>query len=215
MVKKSIKGQDEGRTKDRILKAAIGEFVEYGFYGARTQRIATRAGVNKALLHYYFTNKENIYEQVLQTVAGAIFQRLSTMSEEPMEPREKISQIIDIYVDVFTNYSDNLKIVLYEVMRGGEILRKVISSKAKQIYPTFKKIESYFKNEMKKGTIRKFSVIHLLISMVSQMAPVYVGRQMIGKVAGAIGLDRLLGDAIVNDRKKFVMELIMNGIKKD
>jgi TetR/AcrR family transcriptional regulator len=208
------RAEDEIKAKDRILKAAIEEFVEYGYYGARTQRMADRAKVNKAMLHYYFTSKENIYEQVLQTVAGAIFERLSGLSDEPMEPREKMSRIIDVYIDVFTNYGEYMKLVLYEIMRGGDIFKKVIFSKAKHIVPTFMKINRYFKNEMKKGTIRKFSVLHLLISMISQIAPVYVGRQIIDKMGGVMGAGKFVSEALISERKKFVLDLIMNGIKK-
>jgi AcrR family transcriptional regulator len=211
---KAVK-HDAVKAKDKILKAAIDEFVEYGFYGARTQRIANRAKVNKALLHYYYSSKEKIYEQVLQTLAGAVFDRLSTLSDDHMEPREKISQIIDVYIDVFTNYGDNVKIVLYEVMRGGGTLKRVVLSKAYRIAPTFRKFESYFKNEMKKGTIRKFSVIQLFISIMGQIAPVYVGKQVISRVATGLGIDRFISDAVINDRKKFVLDLIMYGIKKD
>jgi TetR/AcrR family transcriptional regulator len=205
---------NEVKTKDKILKAAIDEFVEYGFYGARTQRIANRAKVNKAMLHYYFSSKEKIYEQVLETVAAAIFERLTAISGEPAPIEKKLEQIMDVYTGVFTEYNDYMKIFLYEIMRGGDRLRRILMSKSPGIHSAFKKFMAYFDGQVKAGNIRKVNGIHLFISIVSQMAPVYVGKQILEKVAGVFGADRLLAAKMVSDRKKFVIDLIMNGIRK-
>ncbi len=206
--------KDEGKTKDRILRAAIDEFVEYGFYGARTQRIANRAKVNKAMLHYYYSNKEKMYEQVLETVANAIFERLTAISDEPVPIEKKIEQIMDVYVGVFTEYNAYMKIFLYEIMRGGDRLRNVLLSKSAGIHKAFKKFMSYFDGQVKAGNIRKISGIHLFISIVSQMAPVYVGKQLIEKVTGVFGVDKLLVGKMTAERKEFVIDLIMNGIRR-
>jgi TetR/AcrR family transcriptional regulator len=205
---------NEVKTKDKILKAAIDEFVEYGFYGARTQRIANRAKVNKAMLHYYFSSKEKIYEQVLSTVAGAVFERLTAISDEPVPIERKIEQIMDVYIEVFTKYNDYLKIFLYEIMRGGDRLRGVVMAKSGDIHKAFKKFMSYFEDQVKQGKIRKINGVHLFISIVSQMAPVYVGKQIISNVTSVFGVDKLLAAKMIAERKKFVIDLIMNGIRK-
>jgi TetR/AcrR family transcriptional regulator len=206
--------QDEGRTKDRILKAAIDEFVEYGFYGARTQRIANRAKVNKAMLHYYYSNKEKMYEQVLSTVASAVFDRLTAISDDPVTIEKKIEQIMDVYIEVFTKYNDYLKIFLYEIMRGGDRLRGVIMSKSSGIHKAFKKFMVYFEGQIKAGRIRKINGVHLFISIVSQIAPLYVGKQIAEKIAGIFGIDRMIVGKMTDERKRFVIDLIMNGIRK-
>jgi TetR/AcrR family transcriptional regulator len=209
-----IRQQDELKTKDRILRAAIDEFVEYGFYGARTQRIANRAKVNKALLHYYFSSKEKIYEQVLTTVADAIFERLTAISDEPVPIEKKIEQIMDVYIEVFTEYNAYLKIFLYEIMRGGDRLKAVIMSKSGKIHTAFKKFMKYFEGQVKAGKTRKINGVHLFISIVSQMAPVYVGKQIISNMTSVFGVDGLIVEKMIKDRKRFVIDLIMNGIKK-
>jgi TetR/AcrR family transcriptional regulator len=65
-------------TRGRILDAALGEFAAHGLAGARTERIATVAGVNKALLYYYFESKEKLYLAALEMIAGKV--RDSTMA---------------------------------------------------------------------------------------------------------------------------------------
>jgi len=59
-------------TRARILDAALGEFSAYGLAGARTDRIATSAGVNKALLYYYFDSKEGLYTAALEMIAAKV-----------------------------------------------------------------------------------------------------------------------------------------------
>ncbi|HOP63191.1 MAG TPA: TetR/AcrR family transcriptional regulator [Spirochaetota bacterium] len=67
---KTIKESDE--TKIKILTAAKKEFANKGFNGARMSSIAAIAGVNQALLHYHFENKENLYRSIFQTAIGDI-----------------------------------------------------------------------------------------------------------------------------------------------
>lgn len=59
-------------TRARILEAALGEFAAHGLAGARTERIAGAAGVNKALLYYYFESKEKLYAAAFELIAGRI-----------------------------------------------------------------------------------------------------------------------------------------------
>ena len=65
-------------TRGRILDSALSEFALHGLAGARTERIATAANVNKALLYYYFESKEKLYVAALEMIAGRV--RDSTMA---------------------------------------------------------------------------------------------------------------------------------------
>ncbi|MCE5300908.1 MAG: TetR/AcrR family transcriptional regulator [Spirochaetia bacterium] len=124
--------------KEAIFKAAIEEFVEHGFDGARTQSIAKRAGVNKALLHYYFSSKEKMYEQAFETVASFIIERLSEVVEvEADSVEERLSRVMDVYIEVFTEYADYIKLILQDAMRGGRVLKKVIFAKMPRIVKVY------------------------------------------------------------------------------
>lgn len=59
-------------TRARILDAALREFAAHGLAGARTERIATTAGVNKALLYYYFDSKDKLYAAAFDLIAGRV-----------------------------------------------------------------------------------------------------------------------------------------------
>ena len=207
---------DDGKSKDRILEAAMDEFVEYGYYGARTQRIADKAKVNKALIHYYFSNKETIYEQALAKVVGLIIGKLNAISDEPVEIEKKMEQIMDVYISLFTEYSGYFRFVLSEVLRGGDKLKKAIVPRIKEIpfNPMNGSLYRYFNEQMKNGKIKKVNIFQLIISIIVQIAPVYFAKGIIEKVVGGAGVDRLIVDKFIRDRKKFVIDLTMNGIRK-
>jgi len=63
---KTAPSDRSAETRQRILDAALREFSASGFAGARMDRIATAASVNKALIYYYFDSKENLYAAVLE-----------------------------------------------------------------------------------------------------------------------------------------------------
>ena len=64
--------QASARTREKILSAALRQFSQFGLAGARTDAIAKAAGVNKALLYYYFKDKNSLYHAALEQVVGRI-----------------------------------------------------------------------------------------------------------------------------------------------
>src|ERR1051325_9238915 len=94
------KYKKDNNTQDKILEAARKVFVMKGMYGARMQDIADEAGINKALLHYYFKNKEKLFEQIFMEAAGKLFPRINAIfvSDEPLFT--KIEQFCDEYINV-------------------------------------------------------------------------------------------------------------------
>ncbi len=77
-------------TRARILDAALGEFSTHGLAGARTDRIANSAGVNKALLYYYFESKENLYLAALEMISAKIRDRTLAVFLLEASPGERV-----------------------------------------------------------------------------------------------------------------------------
>lgn len=207
---------DEAKTKDRILNAAIDEFVENGFYGARTQAIADRAKVNKAMLHYYYTSKEKIYETVLRKVFEILIEKLSVIEEGGDNVEKTIEEIIDAYVSIFIEHARYFKLVLYEIIRGGGKLIPIAAENIGKIplNPVTGKLHAYFKKAAKQGKIREIGPMHIFISAIAQMAPVYFAKEIFDRHGSLLGLNKVMIDKFVKERKKVVMEIMMDGIRK-
>src|SRR5258708_22979878 len=88
--KSGSRGEPE-KTRAAILSAALEEFAHEGVTGARTDEIARSAGVNKALLYYYFKDKDGLYSAVLEQVFSGLYSRVNAvLDREDLGPREKI-----------------------------------------------------------------------------------------------------------------------------
>ncbi len=210
--------KEKGSKRDKILNAAAEEFIEYGFYGARTQRIANKAKVNKAMLHYYFSSKENIYKEVLKTVFNLLIEKLNSIKVDDKEgrPEEKMRQIIDAYNEVFKNYSNYVRLVIYEVITGGRYIQQIIFENINRIpfNPWTGKLYKYFEKQIRKGNIRKLNIIQMLISLISQMVPVYIAKPVAENIFKKLGLDKFIIEKFINKRKEFVMDILKHGIFK-
>lgn len=116
---------DRFSPEERILAAAVEEFAANGFFGARTQAIADTAGVNKAMLHYYFRTKENLYGHV---IAGALRRILNQVGQAWLTQdsvQSRLEKVVDAYMDNYERNPGFLKIILREFVDGGERLRNV------------------------------------------------------------------------------------------
>src|SRR5436305_2140381 len=90
---------NDGETETRILDAARAVFIRRGTSGARMQEIAREAGVNQALLHYYFRSKERLSSAVFQQIARGIFPALIQTLGSDLTLDEKIDRLIALYLD--------------------------------------------------------------------------------------------------------------------
>lgn len=86
----------DGETERRILDAAHAVFVRRGTAGARTQEIAREAGVNSALLHYYFRTKERLAEAVFQRAATQLLPNVIRILTSDADLDDKVAQVVDL-----------------------------------------------------------------------------------------------------------------------
>ncbi|WP_207533512.1 TetR/AcrR family transcriptional regulator [Desertivirga arenae] len=90
--------------KDQILIAAEKLFSQSGFDGTSTRAIANEAGVNLAMLNYYFGSKDGVYNAVVEKRLGDFRQILSSISEENISSWDKLKKCVDVYADrIFNN----------------------------------------------------------------------------------------------------------------
>ena len=123
--KKPAKPARPARTRDvsteqRILDGAHAVFVRRGTAGARMQEIANEAGVNKALLHYYFRNKDRLAQAVFQRVAAALFGRIAQLLMSPGTLEDKVRGIIAVYLEQLSRTPYAPAYVLSEINQHPE-----------------------------------------------------------------------------------------------
>jgi len=104
-------------TRTRILDTAIREFAENGLAGARTEQIAAAAGVNKALLYYYFESKEKLYAAALDEVSGRVRDRSMALFLREGSPGERLLRAALDHFDRNFTQRDFQSLMQQEMMR--------------------------------------------------------------------------------------------------
>ncbi|KIA85932.1 TetR/AcrR family transcriptional regulator [Kaistella jeonii] len=118
---------DELSTEDKILLAASKVFTEKGFSGTRTRDIAEEAGINLALLNYYFRTKEKLFEQVMKVKIVLLFgQIIPIVTNEKTSLEEKIDLASTKYFDILSK-NPNLPIfILSEIQKKTSDIKSIL-----------------------------------------------------------------------------------------
>src|SRR3989442_13432844 len=107
------------QSRAAILEAAVREFSREGVAGARTDGIARVAKVNKALLYYYFKDKEALYGAVLDRVFGGLIACVGEVLSRDLPPRDKILAYAGAHFDYVASHPLYPRIVQGEMMGAG------------------------------------------------------------------------------------------------
>ena len=127
--KTTHKTEKTASAEERILEAALAEFAEKGFYGARTQAIAAAAGVNKAMVHYYFRSKEKLYNHVIRKVIRNLLGNVAAvwLASEPVKTR--LGKVVDVYLDNMAKNQGIVRIIQREMVDGGQGIAKIFKDR--------------------------------------------------------------------------------------
>ncbi|WP_299808200.1 TetR family transcriptional regulator [uncultured Roseibium sp.] len=117
--------RDAERTKKEILAAAMTEFAEYGDTGARIDRIAERAGSNKAMIYSYFGNKEELYAVVLREAYLQIREGERKLDLEKLDPKSAIVELLRFTAYHFRDNPWFLRLLNTENQRRGQTIRQL------------------------------------------------------------------------------------------
>ena len=113
-------------TEEIILNAAMEEFIDKGRHGAKMQNIADRAGVNKALLHYYYRSKEKLYGKIFKIVFNKFFSEFSSLIKDDKPFLEILNTFIPTYMNLLDKNPKIPIFIMKELSEGGKIIRKIL-----------------------------------------------------------------------------------------
>lgn len=115
-----VKVAGESETEQKILAAAKAVFVRNGLDGSRMQQIADEAGINKALLHYYFRSKDHLFMMVFSSELQKFFPRLlPILASHDVPIKEKVALIVESYNNLFNENPYLPVFILSEINRDS------------------------------------------------------------------------------------------------
>jgi len=204
-----VKIKKEKSTEDKILAAAKKIFLKKGMAGARMQDIADEAGINKAMLHYYFRNKDKLFEVIFLDAAEKFFPKVNYIFEAEMPLFEKIEYFCDEYISILVENPYLPVFVLNEINRDLEGFLTNIWKKDR--LPRPQKFLEQIEREIKRGTIKRISPVQLIMNLISMTIFPFVGRAMFQY---NMNIDDMQFRMIMEQRKKEIPKFIIDSIKK-
>lgn len=204
-----IKLKKDQSTEEKILIAAKNVFMTKGMAGARMQDIADEAGINKALLHYYFRNKDKLFETIFLQEAQKFFPRINMIFESDLPLFEKIEKFCDEYISEIQQNPYLPWFVMNELNREPDKFMYKIWGKTN--LPRPQKFLEQIEREIKKGTIKRISPLHLLMHLLGMTIFPFIAKPMFLR---NLHLDELQFRQIMEQRRKEIPKFIIDSISK-
>jgi len=195
-------------TEQRILLAAKRVFVEKGLEGARMQEIADEAGINKALLHYYFRSKDKLFEGVFREAFYRFLPTLMTLLKQDVPLFQKIRMFAEQYFEIFKDNHYLPGFVIHELSRNPRRIVSLMTTAGVDPEPFIRQV----KEEVERGTIRPVDPRDLIVNMLAMCIFPFVAAPIINNII--FSEDSEAFSAFIEERKQSVPEFIINSIKK-
>ena len=195
-------------TEKRILESARKIFHKKGLAGARMQEIADDAGINKAMLHYYYRNKEKLFSAVFQEAADRIFPHMSKILGSELPLFEKIETLIDNYIEMLKQNMYIPIFVLHEIQQDPSRLVNIIIKEQPNAMMKFYQDIEKAKFE---GLITDIDTKTVIVNILSLCIFPVAAKPVIS------GIFNMNEDEYMNyleSRKKSVKDFVIKGIKK-
>jgi len=165
-------------TENQIRNAAREVFISRGFEGARMQEIADHAGINKALLHYYFRSKEKLFDAVFSEVAADLFPAVKQVIEADLEIKEKITFFIKLYLKTLHENPFIPAFVINTLNTNpGRFLKYIKKSGLNPMY-----LQKQIDDEAARGLIRAVKAEHLVVNIIAMCIFPFVGRPIVQNI---------------------------------
>jgi AcrR family transcriptional regulator len=159
--------RDPVRTRARLLDAAVGEFSDHGYSGARTDRIALRAGTSIRMLYHYFGGKDDLYVAVLEAVLADLRHDELQLDASALPPMEGLLRIFDFVDSHFAAHPQLRKLLAFENLNEGRHLSR--SARITEMStPVLSLIRKLLARGAASGQVRRgVDALHLYVAMVS------------------------------------------------
>jgi TetR/AcrR family transcriptional regulator len=184
------RGQPE-ESRAAILRAAAHEFADHGIAGARTDAIAREARVNKALIYYYFKDKETLYGAVLEDAFSGLKLAVFRVLDSDLAPREKLLAYVGAYFDFVASNQMYPRVMQREMMRAREGQSQLMDKLIKNsIQPIFARVSELMRQGIAAGEFRAVNPVHFVPSMVAMIVFYFSNAPMMQKIVGFNPLTR-------------------------
>ncbi|WP_158849117.1 TetR/AcrR family transcriptional regulator [Algibacter sp. L1A34] len=200
------KTKDEN-TEEQILDAAKSIFQSKGMDGARMQEIADKAGINKAMLHYYYRSKQMLFEAVFKNAFSLLAPQLNTILNDDSSIEEKVRNFTSNYITFIVKHPYLPNFIIQELNRNPDFILKM---KGTNGFPNIEKFKKQVQYEVENNIILPISAEQLFINIMALNIFPFVAKPLIMVFTNT---DDDAYKKLIEDRKTEVADFIINSIK--
>ena len=212
--RKSVKATGGGQrrrpvseaARQAILKAAAQEFAAAGFGGARAQRIAARAGVNKALPFYHFGSKADLYDEVMRQVWEHLGRVLTAHAGSTADPDTRVRDLLHNLVDFAAHDPDSLRLLIRELIDDRARARETART---HFIPLLTRLCDIIAARIEQGVIVDVPPVQVVISLLAEVLFYF----LIAPFLEDAGLSQPLSALALAAREQVVRRLIARGYR--
>ena len=201
--------ENDKQTEEKIFEAATEVFTERGMDGARMQDIADHAGINKALLHYYYRTKDHLFNAVFEKIAGQMFKKFAPVLDEKLSLEEKIRFFFKEHITFLQKNPRLPGFLLNEINRNPGRIKKLIQQiDVNKLWLT---LEAQHKDELKKYNITRETMPQLMSSIAAISVFPFAAR---GILEGIFEKMNINFNDYMEERKEYAADFVIKAIKK-
>lgn len=204
--------KDPEAPRARILDAATRLFAEKGFDGASTREMADAAGVNQAMIHYYFGNKQNLYKRVIIAQMYSLFTMIAELMIENGSTVDFVTEFPLQMIESLRDKAHFRSIMLREIATGGKTIRQMVEELDQQGPRGFRgMMHGLLQRGIDKQIIRDLPKDSIMITLLSIG---YSGVFVETFYSAVTGVD-LSQPSVWNKHRSAIKQLLLHGIAKE
>ena len=204
-----MKKAKDKNTEEQILSAAKSIFQSKGMNGARMQEIADKAGINKAMLHYYYRNKQLLFEAVFKNAFSLLAPQLNAILNDDSSIEEKVRNFTSNYITFISKHPYLPNFIIQELNRNPEFILKMKDTNG---LPNIEKFKKQVAIEIENGLIKPITAEQLFINIMALNIFPFVAKPLIMAFTNT---DAIAYKKIIDSRKTEVADFIINSIKNN
>ena len=202
--------EHEKQTEEVIFESATEVFIEKGMDGARMQDIATHAGINKALLHYYYRTKDQLFNAVFEKIAGQMFKKFAPVFDENLTLEEKLRFFFREHITFLQKNPRLPAFLMNELHRNPDRIKRIIQGiDINKIWTT---LETQHKDDLIKYNITRESIPQLMTSIAAMSVFPFLAKPIVSSLMEKMGYDF---DKYIEERKIYAADFVIRALRND
>ncbi len=197
-------------TENEILRAAKKIFVQKGFAGARMQEIADEADINKSMLHYYFRNKESLFDRIVKDSLDLVIPKLTDSIGGNGIVMQKIERLVDTYIDTILGHPHIPLFILNELSQQRIGFVDKMKEKLDE-HRAFSQFMLQIENEQGQGILKPVAPQHLFLTVMSLVAFPFLSKPIFSNI---FNVPESEFNTMMLERKAIVMEFLRSALMK-